>query len=72
MAYQKVINEPEVTKGLRESGLLTLAQLHLSQESYDKAIQLILQWMSEVDNVTAQSWSFLGIAYFSKENYRNH
>lgn len=70
MAYQKVINEPEVTKGLRESGLLTLAQLHLSQESYDKAIQLILQWMSEVDNVTAQSWSFLGIAYFSKENYR--
>jgi len=70
MAYQKVINEPEVTKGLRESGLLTLAQLNLSQESYDKAIQLILQWMSEVDNVTAQSWSFLGIAYFSKENYR--
>jgi len=69
MAYENVINEPEVTKGLRESGLLTLAQIHLSQENYDKAITLTKQWMSEVDKVTAQSWYFLGIAYFSKENY---
>ena len=69
MAYENVINEPEVTKGLRKSGLLTLAQIHLSQENYDKAITLTKQWMSEVDKVTAQSWYFLGIAYFSKENY---
>ena len=34
MAYENVINEPEVTKGLRESGLLTLAQIHLSPVSY--------------------------------------
>ena len=65
-AYENVINEPEVTKGLRESGLITLAQLHLSQENYDKAIAITKQWMSEVDKVTAQSWYFLGIA-FSKE-----
>lgn len=69
-AYQKVINEAEVTKGLRESGLLTLAQLNLSEENYDQAIELTLQWMSEVDNVTAQSWYFLGMAYFAKENYK--
>jgi tetratricopeptide (TPR) repeat protein len=69
-AFLSVINEPEVTKSYRESGLLTLAQLSLSQEKYDQAIEYIMQWMSEVDKVTAQSWSFLGIAYFSKENYQ--
>lgn len=69
-AFLSVINEPEVTKSYRESGLLTLAQLSLSQEKYDEAIEYIMQWMSEVDKVTAQSWSFLGIAYFSKENYQ--
>jgi len=68
-AYTKVINEPEVTKGLREGGLLILAQLHLSEENFDKSVELLLQWMSEVDEVTAQSWSILAAAYYQTENF---
>ena len=58
-AYSRLINEPEVTIGLRVQALLSLAQLNLLQENYAKGIELILQWMSEVETVTAQSYSLL-------------
>ena len=69
-AYTKLMNEPEVTIGLRNGAILALAQLNLAQENYQKGIQLILQWMDEVETVTAQSWSLLGQAYFATNNYR--
>ena len=68
-AYTKLINEPEVTIGLRVGALLSLAQLNMVQENYDKGIELILQWMSEVEKVTAQSYSLLGQAYFQTGDY---
>ena len=54
-AYEKLLQEPEATVPLRTSSLLTLAQLNLVKENWDKGIALILQWMDEVENVTAQS-----------------
>ena len=50
--------------------LFTLAQLNLVQENYAKGIELILQWMDQVETVTAQSWSLLGQAYFQQGNFR--
>ena len=66
-AYERVINEPEVTLPIRNAALFTLAQLNLVQEKYDEGIELILQWMDQVETVAAQSWSLLGQAYFQKE-----
>ena len=68
-AYTRLINEPEVTIGLRVGALLSLAQLNMAQENYDKGIELILQWMSEVEKVTAQSYSLLGQAYYQTGDY---
>ena len=68
-AYERVINEPEVTLPIRNAALFTLAQLNLVQEKYDEGIKLILQWMDQVETVTAQSWSLLGQAYFQKEDF---
>ena len=68
-AYTRLINEPEVTIGLRVGALLSLAQLNMVQENYDKGIELILQWMSEVEKVTAQSYSLLGQAYYQTGDY---
>ena len=48
---------------------MSLAQLNMVQENYDKGIELILQWMSEVEKVTAQSYSLLGQAYFQTGDY---
>jgi len=69
-AYYNLINEPEVTIGLRVGALLSLAQLHLVQEKYKEGIELILQWMNEVEKVTAQSYSLLGQAYYQTGDFR--
>jgi uncharacterized protein HemY len=54
---------------IRNAALFTLAQLNLVQEKYDEGIELILQWMDQVETVTAQSWYLLGQAYFQKEDF---
>ena len=69
-AYDNVINEPEVTLPIRNAALFTLAQLNLVKENYAKGISLILQWMDEVETVTAQAWSLLGQAYFQQGNFK--
>ena len=69
-AYYRLINEPEVTIGLRVGALLSLAQLHLVQENYKEGIELILQWMDEVEKVTAQSYSLLGQAYYQTGDFK--
>ena len=68
-AYEQLLKEPEATIPLRTSSLLTLAQLNLVKENWDKGIRLILQWMDEVENITAQSYYLLASAYFQKEDY---
>jgi len=69
-AYDNVINEPEVTLPIRNAALFTLAQLNLVKENYAKGISLILQWMDEVETVTAQAWSLLGQAYYQQGNFK--
>ena len=68
-SYERLLDEPEATIPLRTSSLLTLAQLNLVKENWDKGIALILQWMDEVETVTAQSHSLLAQAYFQKEDF---
>jgi len=68
-AYEQLLKEPEATIPLRTSSLLTLAQLNLVKENWDKGIRLILQWMDEIETVTAQSHYLLASAYFQKEDY---
>jgi tetratricopeptide (TPR) repeat protein len=68
-SYNKLINEPEVTLGLRNAGLLYLAQLYMSEGSHQKAVDLILEWMSQVEKITAQSWSILAGAYYQLDDY---
>ena len=68
-AYEQLLKEPEATVPLRTASLLTLAQLNLVKENWDKGIQLILQWMSEVENITAQSYYLLASAYYQKEDF---
>ncbi|MAR95564.1 MAG: hypothetical protein CMD46_04325 [Gammaproteobacteria bacterium] len=69
-AYRKLIAEPEVTIPLRTQGLLSLGQLYMVQEDYEKGIQYVLQWQKEIEKVTAQSYALLGQAYFSLEDYK--
>ena len=69
-SYELLLNEPEVTLPLRTASLYTLAQLYLVKENYAKGIELILAWMDEVENITAQSYSLLSQAYFQTSEYQ--
>jgi len=68
-AYEQLLKEPEATVPLRTASLLTLAQLNLVKENWDKGINLILQWMNEVEKITAQSYYLLASAYFQKGDF---
>ena len=67
-AYENVINEDEVTLDLRNSALYTLAKLKIVNNSYDDAVDLLLEWMIYVDEVTAESYFLLGRAYYFKND----
>ena len=69
-AYGRLLDEPEATIDLRVGALLSLAQLNLLEENYEKGIELILQWMSEVETITAQSYSLLGQAYYQTGDFK--
>ena len=47
----------------------SIEQLNLVKENWDRGIELIYQWMSEVETVTAQSHALLGQAYFQKGDF---
>ena len=68
-AYEQLLNEPEATIPLRTASLFTVAQLYMVQGDFKKGIQYILQWMNEVETVTAQSYSHLATAYYQIDEY---
>ena len=70
-AYEEIIQEPEVTLPLRNSSLFTLAQLYMVKGNFEKGIEILLEWMTQVEKVTAQAHSLLATAYFQVEDYVN-
>jgi len=68
-AYEQLLNEPEATIPLRTASLFTVAQLYMVQGDFKKGIQYILQWMNEVERVTAQSYSLLATAYYQIDEF---
>mgnify|MGYP001166181547 FL=1 len=68
-AYEQLLNEPEATIPLRTASLFTVAQLYMVQGDFKKGIQYILQWMEEVETVTAQSYSLLATAYYQIDEF---
>ena len=51
------------------SNLIVNTYKDLVQENYKKGIELILEWMDQVEEVTAQAWSLLGQAYFQEGSF---
>ena len=70
-SYKYLIVEPEVTLGLRNGAIFSLAQLNMVQENYTNTIKLLLLWMEQVETVTAASYHLLAQAYFFMEYYES-
>ena len=63
-AYRNLLAEPESTIPLRVGALYTLAQLNFVNGDFEAGVKVLLQWMDEVEVITAQGWSLLAQAYF--------
>ena len=51
-AYRNLLAEPESTIPLRVASLYTLAQLNFVSDDFERGVEVLLQWMDEVEVVT--------------------
>ena len=63
-AHRQLLAEPESTIPLRLNSLYALAQISLQLGNLKEGVEFLLQWMDEVEVITAQGWSLLGTAYY--------
>ncbi len=69
-AYENLLNEPESTIPLRNEALRSLGRLHVGLENFQTGIKYILQYMDEVETVTAQTWALLGRVYYTTGEFK--
>lgn len=69
-AYQALLKQPEIPLAMEQNTQYTLAQLYFTVENYDKAIQLLNKWLSQVTNPSPDAYVFLAQAYYQKKNYK--
>ena len=69
--YTRVINEPEANAPLRNRTLKTVAQLHLIDEEYQKALEFFLQWMSVQQVLGPADFALLATIYYNVDDQDN-
>lgn len=70
-SYQKVLEQPEIPQGLRDQTLYTLAQLYFTTEKWQKAIDLVNQWLATATNPGPEPYILLGSGYYSLERWKD-
>jgi len=72
-AYKKVISTggEKIPRGLEESTLYALGQLHFVQEEYGESVQWLQRWFDVAQNPGPRPFIFLAQAYYQLERYRD-
>ncbi len=70
-SYEKVLAQPEIPQGLRDQTLYTLAQLYFTTEKWQKAIDLVNQWLATATNPGPEPYILLGSGYYSLERWKD-
>ncbi|MHC8441530.1 MAG: tetratricopeptide repeat protein [Candidatus Eutrophobiaceae bacterium] len=68
-AYKKVLAEPDAPEGLKLTSKYTLAQLYFQIEDYPAVIQLMEEWLSEVEKPTVTAFIMLAQAHYQSHNW---
>jgi tetratricopeptide (TPR) repeat protein len=69
-AYETVLKQPELPEALRTQTIYTLAQLHFTTEEWQKAIDLINQWLRTANKPSPDSYILLASAYYQLNSYQ--
>ncbi|UCG74141.1 MAG: tetratricopeptide repeat protein [Chromatiales bacterium] len=70
-SYEKVLAQPEIPQGLHDQTLYTLAQLYFTTENWQKAIDLVNQWLANAQNPGPEPYILLGSGYYSLERWQD-
>lgn len=70
-SYERVLAQPDLPQGLRDQTMYTLAQLHFTTENWNKAIDLINQWLKTAENPGPDPYILLGSGYYQLEKYKD-
>lgn len=68
-AYETVLATPEIPPGLRQQTIYTLAQLNFTTERWQKAIDLMNQWVKDAPNPAPDPFIIICSAYYQLEQY---
>lgn len=67
-AYRNVVNTDGIPQSLHTSTLYSLAQLHIAQGDYDKALVPLQQWFEATEKPGARAWVFLSQVHLQVGN----
>lgn len=68
--YEQLLAQvPEITEGLEQSTIKTLAQLHLQEENFDRALDYMNQWFALADWPGPGEYILVGQIHFQKKDF---
>jgi len=70
-AFEKMLKEEDMEDRQRTETLYTLAQLHFTIEDYQRAADIMNQWLAVVENPGPEPFILLASAYYQLERYND-
>jgi len=70
-AFETMLKEEDLEDRQRTETLYTLAQLHFTIEDYQRAVEIMNQWLSVVENPGPEPYILLASAYYQLERYND-
>ena len=70
-AFETMLKQEDLEDRQRTETLYTLAQLYFTIENYQRAVEIMNQWLSVVENPGPEPFILLASAYYQLEQYNN-
>ena len=70
-AFETMLKEEDLEDRQRTETLYTLAQLHFTIEDYQRAVEIMNQWLAAVENPGPEPFILLASAYYQLERFND-
>lgn len=70
-SYEKVVAQPDIPDGLKQSAMFSIAQLNFVTENFQGAVDILKEWFRIAENPSSQAYVMIAQAYYQLEQYKN-
>lgn len=70
-SYEKVVAQPDIPDGLKQSAMFSIAQLNFVTENFQGAVDILKDWFRIAENPSSQAYVMIAQAYYQLEQYKN-